>query len=72
MARSLECHESRVLLGRVPARTDDPYVLEGTWLGIDVDSEGDGFVVSVRVDEIEAARRVLERAQRFAAASPGH
>jgi hypothetical protein len=37
-----------------------------------VDSEGDGFVVSVRVDEIEAARRVLERAQRFAAASPGH
>ena len=69
MARSLECHESRVTLGQVPAAADDPYVLSGTWLDIDVDSEGDGFVVSVRVDGIEPARHVLERAQRLAAAS---
>jgi hypothetical protein len=71
MDRSLECHEARVMLGRVPAGPDDPYVLEDSWLDIDVDSEGDGFVVSVLGDNIDAARRVLERARRFAAA-PAH
>ncbi len=71
MDRSLRCHESRVLLGRVPAGADDPYVLEGTWLDIDVDSEGDGFVVSVLADDIDAARRVLQGAQHFAA-TPAH
>jgi hypothetical protein len=71
MDRSLRCHESRVLLGRVPAGADDPYVLEGSWLDIDVDSEGDGFVVSVLADDIDAARRVLQGAQRFAA-TPAH
>jgi hypothetical protein len=71
MDRSLRCHQSRVLLGRVPAGADDPYVLEGSWLDIDVDSEGDGFVVSVLADDIDAARRVLQGAQRFAA-TPAH
>jgi hypothetical protein len=70
MARSLECHESRVTLGRVAARTDDPYVLTDQWLDIDVDSEGDGFVVMVRADSIDVARRVLERAQLFAGGRP--
>jgi hypothetical protein len=71
MDRSLECHEARVMLGRVPPGADDPYVLEGSWLDIDVDSEGDGFVVSVLADNMDAARRVVERAQRFAA-TPAH
>jgi hypothetical protein len=70
MARSLECHEARVTLGRVQAKTDDPYVLAGEWLDIDVDSVGDGFVVQVRANEFDAARRVLERAQRFAGPAP--
>jgi hypothetical protein len=68
MDRSLECHEARVMLGRVLAGPDDPYVLEGNWLDIDVDSQGDGFVVSILGDNIDAARRVLDKAQRFAAA----
>ena len=68
LARDLECHESRVVLGRVPAPADDPYVLADNWLDIDVDSEGDGFVVLVRADDIDVARRVLERAQRFVGA----
>jgi hypothetical protein len=68
MTRSLECHESRAMLGRVPAQADDPYVLDGSWLDIDVASEGDGFVASVLADGIDPARRVLERAQRFAGA----
>ncbi len=68
MARTLECHEARVTLGKAEARVDDPYVLPGTWLDLDVDSEGDGFVVQVRTDVTDPARRVLERAQRFTAA----
>ena len=71
LARHLECHEARVTLGRVAARADDPYVLPGTWLDIDVDSEGDGFVVLVRTDEIALARRVLERGRSFAASRGG-
>jgi hypothetical protein len=67
MARSLECHQARVVLGRVSAAPADPYVLAGAWLDIDVDSEGDGFAVLVRTDETESARQVLARAQRFAA-----
>jgi len=70
MARSLECHQSRVTLGRVQAKADDPYVLPGEWLDIDVDSAGDGFVVQVRADGFDAAKQVLERAKRFAAAPP--
>jgi hypothetical protein len=70
LTRNLECHEARVMLGRVAARADDPYVLAGNWLDIDVDSEGDGFVIQVRADSIDVARQVLERAQRFAGVQP--
>jgi hypothetical protein len=65
LARIIECHEARVTLGRVAAGVDDPYVLADDWLDIDVDSEGDGFVVLVRADGMYAARRVLEKARRF-------
>jgi hypothetical protein len=70
IARSLECHESRVLLGTTPPRTDDPYALTSQWLDIDVDSEKDGFVVRVETDDVPAARDVLERARRFAVTPP--
>ena len=72
LARGLECHESRVTLGRSTARALDPYSLEGHWLDIDVDSEGDGFVVLVRTDESDAARVVLDRARRYVGAVPSH
>lgn len=71
IARSLECHESRVVLGTSAAPADDPYSLAGRWLDIHVDSEGDGFVVRVEPEasgDADAAREVLERARRFAAA----
>ena len=67
IARSLECHESRFLLGTAPPVADDPYALAGQWLDIDVDSEKDGFVVRVQTDDSPAARETLERAKRFAA-----
>jgi hypothetical protein len=67
LQRTLECHQSRVLLGREPELPDDPYVLSGAWLDIAADSTGDGFVVDVRADTFQDAQRVLERAQRFVA-----
>jgi len=66
LARTLECHEARVTLGEVSPTEDDPYVLPDRWLDIDVDSERDGFVASVRVDAFEDARRILDRAKRYA------
>jgi hypothetical protein len=68
IARSLECHESRVVLGTTVAAADDPFALAGQWLDIDVDSDKDGFVVQVGSDDLPTARDVLERAKRFAAA----
>jgi hypothetical protein len=70
MDRTLECHQSHVLLQRVATVPDDPYVMPDNWLDLDVDSEGDGFVIQVRADNIDVARRVLARAQRFVAAPP--
>jgi hypothetical protein len=69
IARSVECHQARVTLGEAPPRTDDPYVLPGMWLDVDVESEGDGFAILVRSDVPDVARRALERARRYASAS---
>jgi hypothetical protein len=65
--RKLECHEALVVLGRAAAMPDDPYVLDGAWLGVKVRSDGDGFVVNVRTDVLDEAKQVFARAQRFAA-----
>lgn len=65
IARSLECHQSRVVLGATPASVDEPYAFPGQWLDIDVDSTRDGFVVQVGSDDVSTARDVLARAKRF-------
>jgi hypothetical protein len=68
LQRSLECHQARALLGQTGVLADDdPFVLPDVWLDITADSAGDGFVVFVRTDSLPDARRVLERARRFAA-----
>ncbi|HEY5239916.1 MAG TPA: hypothetical protein VIJ22_00560, partial [Polyangiaceae bacterium] len=69
IARGLECHESRVVLGMTPV-AHDPYALAGRWLDIEVESEKDGFVVDVGSDAIPTARDVLDRARQFAASAP--
>ena len=63
IARALECHAAGVVLGRIGAREDDPYTLPGRWLVIEVESERDGFVAVVTSDDLDDARRVLERAR---------
>ena len=70
MTRSLECHEARVTLGLAAPRANDPYVLSDHWLSIDVDSEGDAFIVLVGTSDPVDAQRVLERARLFAADRP--
>jgi len=67
IARSLECHQSRVVLGAARGSADDPYAMADHWLDIDVDSDKDGFVVQIGSDDMPTARDVLERAKRFAA-----
>ena len=67
LQRTLECHQARVTLGDSPAIADDPYVLDGAWLDIDVDSDGDGLIASVLVDRFDDASRVLDRARSYAA-----
>jgi hypothetical protein len=65
--RSLECHQVGAVLGAEKIAADDPYVLPGRWVSLDVDSEGDGFVVLVRVDALDDAKEILARARTFAA-----
>jgi hypothetical protein len=67
MTRSLECHQASLTLGGGQEIPDDPYVLPGRWLDLEVSSEGDGFVAFARIDSIADARLVLDRARRFAA-----
>jgi hypothetical protein len=73
IARSLECHQSRVVLGTIQGAVDDPYALSGRWLDQDVDSAKDGFIVQIGSDDMSTAREVLDRAKRYAAtAQPEH
>jgi hypothetical protein len=72
ITRRLECHQARATLRQIEAQDDDPYVLLGRWLDIETHSEGDGFSVRVTADSIADAKRVLDRAQRYAAAAPAH
>jgi hypothetical protein len=67
LQRSLECHEAHALLGSTGVLADDPYVLPSAWLEISAESEGDGFVILVRTENLDNAKLVLERARRFAA-----
>jgi hypothetical protein len=70
LERTLECHQARVALGESRAIVNDPYVLPGAWLDIDVDSTGDGLVAAVEVSRFDDARRVLDRARSFASGRP--
>jgi len=70
LARTLECHEARVTLGVAGALPNDPWVLPGTWLDIDVDSESDGFVAEALTNDLDAAKQLLDRARAYAHPAP--
>jgi hypothetical protein len=69
LQRALECHEASVTLGASSELQEDPYVLPGSWLDIHVSSTEEGLVAAVGTDSFDDARRVLDRAKRFAAAA---
>jgi hypothetical protein len=66
LQRALACHEAAVTLGVAPELPEDPYVLPGSWLEIDVSATNLGLVAAVLTDSPDDARRILERAHRFA------
>ena len=66
LQRALECHEAAVTLGAAPALPDDPYVLPGSWLEIDVSATNEGLIAAVLTDSPDDAPRIVERAHRFA------
>jgi hypothetical protein len=66
LQRALECHEAAVTLGNATELPDDPYVLPGSWLDIDVSATKNGLVASVLSDSPDDARRVVDRAHKFA------
>lgn len=66
LARTLQCHQAAVVGGSATAAEDDPYVLPGSWLQIDVASEGNGFIVSTYPVDFRNGAEALERARRFA------
>jgi hypothetical protein len=67
LQRALECHEAAVVLGDAPELLpEDPFVLPGIWLEIDVSATNEGLVAAVLADSPDDARRVVERAHKFA------
>ncbi|MGD0677242.1 MAG: hypothetical protein ABSC94_17635 [Polyangiaceae bacterium] len=66
LQRALACHEAAVTLAKAPELPDDPYVLPGTWLDIDVSATNQGLLATVLTDNPDDARRVVERAHKFA------
>jgi hypothetical protein len=66
MQRTLECHEAAVVLGQAPELPQDPYVLPGSWLEIEVSATKEGLMASVLSTSPDDARRALERAHNFA------
>ena len=66
LQRALECHEAAVTLGHAPELPEDPYVLPGSWLDIDVSVTKEGLMAAVLSDSPDDARRVMERAHKFA------
>jgi len=66
IARALECHEARVMLGESCGAPDPYHPANGGWIDVDVQADKDGFVVRLTSDDVDEARAVLERARTYA------
>jgi hypothetical protein len=66
LQRTLECHQAAVTLGHASELPEDPYVLPGSWLDIDVSVTKEGLMAAVLTDSPDDARRVVERSHKFA------
>jgi hypothetical protein len=68
LARALECHSARRVLGRIASQQQDsdPFWLPGKHVDIDVESTGKDFLVSVRSLDVADASEIMARAKAFA------
>jgi hypothetical protein len=46
LTRDLECHQAHAVLVGAQPRDDDPYILPGQWVDLEVSSERDGFAAA--------------------------
>ncbi len=68
LARALQCHGARALLGRADASmVDDPYGSPDGWVDIDATPAADRLAVTLRADTVSKNVRALRRARAFAA-----
>jgi hypothetical protein len=68
MARVLQCHRARVLLGKEDGAADpnDPYWLPDGWVDIDVSPENGNFAVVLSSDKVRYNLELVGRAKRYA------
>ena len=70
LQRGLECRSAELLLGRAVPAPNEPYVLPGGWVRIDVKSGGGSFLVTVAAEDPARTHEVLARAQAFVGRAP--
>ncbi len=70
LARTLQCHSARVLLGQVDRSQfpDDPYWLPDEWLDIRVVPESGNYAVFLQADSVAKNLLVLNRVSSYARA----
>ena len=68
--RALQCHEARLMLGRIPEIANDPFSLPGGMVAIEVQpAQGNsGFRVTARGHNQDDAHAILARARAYAQA----
>jgi hypothetical protein len=68
LARILQCHRARVVLGEESAAQfpDDPYWLPDAWVDIDVNSENGNYAVLLSSDKVRYNLELVTRAKRYA------
>ena len=68
MARVLQCHSARALLGQIDASqaANDPYWLPNSWVDIDVKPVVGGYAVTITADNVHNGLEVLARANSYA------
>ena len=71
LTRSLECHEARIALGHVAARTNEPFALRSHWVSVDVESDGNAFAIVLHTTDFDDAKELAARARLFYGDPPG-
>ncbi len=66
LARILQCHGARTLLGQMSSVANDPYFLPDRWVTIDVRPENGNFSVTLSSDTVRDNLQLYGRANQYA------